>query len=276
MTRPHADTPQEPRPDPGSYAIEEEENRARGLDPTRPSGLTPEAEQLLAGDVPPPAPEREPTDWQAVVLSIAERSRPARREAERQRTDRQRRIDSERRRRVILATLDRLDRRFGRFRDAQVDGQPVVARWVLDAISGSRDGLVIRGAVGVGKTHLAVAAYRAVVAGGIVPAVAVSVPALLDGLRPGREPVEDLRACEDARLLLLDDLAAERVTDWTSETLYRLIDARYARRLPTIVTTNASGQQIREGLGERVASRLNGLGRFVTLDGPDRRAPTGN
>jgi hypothetical protein len=202
MSSPHADSPQENPP---------------------PGGLTPEDAALLAGDVPPPRPDPEPVDWQARVLELAERTRPARQAAARERTLRQQRIDAMRRRRIIAATLDRLD---------------------------------------------------ACVAGGVTPAVAVSVPALLDGLRPGREPIEDLHVCEEARLLLLDDLAAERVTDWTSETLYRLVDARYARRLPTIVTTNASGQQIRDGLGERVASRLNGLGRIVTLDGPDRRAPT--
>jgi DNA replication protein DnaC len=259
MTSPHAPTPEEPRP---------------------PGGLTPAEHALLAADAARSDHTRhegrvEPTarpDWEAVVLSIRDRSRPARQAKERERSARQDRLDASRRRRVIIATLDRLDRRFDRFTEYHVE-HPTIGRWVLDTISGGRDGLVIRGPVGTGKTGNAVAAFRAVVAGGVVPAVAVAVPALLDGLRPGREPVEELRACEDARLLLLDDLAAERMTDWTGETLYRLIDARYARRLPTIVTTNATGQQIRDGLGERVASRLNGLGRIVTLDGPDRRTP---
>jgi DNA replication protein DnaC len=266
MTSPHADSPEENAP---------------------PGGLSPDDFALLAPDAArsdhspnPAAAERAAlrTDWEAVVLSIRDRTAPARREASRQRTDRQRRIDSERRRRVILATLDRLDRRFARYSDAQVDGQPIVARWVLSTIQGARDGLVLRGPVGCGKTHLAVAAYRACVAGGVLPAVAVTVPALLDGLRPGREPVEELRACEDARLLLLDDLAAERSTDWTAETLYRLVDARYARRLPTIITTNATGAMIREHLGDRIASRLNGIGPVVSwpTDAPDRRVPTRN
>lgn len=256
MSSPHAPNPQENAP---------------------PGGLDPADYALLAGDVPAPRPDREPEpiDWQARVLAIAEKSRPVRQREARERTARQARIDSARRRRVILATLDRLDRRFARFDDATVEN-PTVAAWVLRTINGARDGLVLNGSVGVGKTHLAVAAYRACVAGGVLPAIAVPVPALLDGLRPGREPVEDLRACEEARLLLLDDLAAERVTEWTGETLYRLIDARYARRLPTIVTTNAPGTMIRDTLGPRVASRLNGLGTVLILDGPDRRASTGH
>jgi DNA replication protein DnaC len=271
MTSPHAPNPDEDRsrPRPTLEQIEAAAHAAaeeRDLD-----ALRRQVEATPRQDRPSPTP----TDWEAVVLSIRDRTRPARTKKERERAARQARLDADRRRRVILATLDRLDRRFGRYVDAVVD-HPLIARWVLDTISGARDGLVIRGAVGVGKTHAAVAAYRAVVAGGILPAVAVSAPALLDGLRPGREPVEELHACEEARLLLLDDLAAERVTDWTSETLYRLIDARYSRRLPTIITTNATGDRIREGLGERVASRLNGLGKIVTLEGPDRRTPAGD
>lgn len=249
MTSPHASAP-----DPTG-----------GLDPADIELLTPDAARADHSD------PVEPVDWHARVMALAERSRPVREEQRRIRTARQQKIDAARRDRAILACLDRLDRRFGRYSDAVVEQQPIVARWALDTIRGGRSGLVIRGAVGVGKTHVAVAAYRAAVAGGVLPAIAVAVPALLDGLRPGRETVEDLRACEDARLLLLDDLAAERVTDWTSETLYRLIDARYSRRLPTLVTTNATGQQIRDGLGPRVASRLNGLGQIVTLEGPDRR-----
>lgn len=223
---------------------------------------------------PPARPEPEVIDWQARVEAIAERSRPVRRQAAQERTARQRRIDDARRQRAVAATLDRLDRRFGRFTDDRPESGSPVARAAIALGRGQIDGFVIRGPVGVGKTHAAVAAFRYLVRErAMLPAVAVAVPALLDGLRPGRTPVETLDACESARLLLLDDLAAERASDWTAEVLYRLIDARYARKLPTIVTTNATGEAIRAGLGDRVASRLNGLGMVVTLDGPDRRAP---
>jgi DNA replication protein DnaC len=242
-----------------------------------PAGLSSEDRALLAPDAAranhAATGDREVVDWQARVLQIAERSRPAREQAAKERTARQRRIDDARRGRAIASTLDRLDRRFGRFTDDRPESGSPVARATIALGRGQIDGFVIRGPVGVGKTHAAVAAFRYLVGRGMLPAVAVAVPALLDGLRPGRDPVETLDACESARLLLLDDLAAERASDWTAETLYRLIDARYARRLPTIITTNATGDLVRANLGERVASRLNGLGMVVTLDGPDRRAP---
>ncbi len=220
-----------------------------------------------------PRPEPERVDWEARVLQLADRTREQRQAAARERTERQRRIDGLRRDRVIAATLERLDARFGRFA-ADRPTHPGVVRATAALARGQIDGFVIRGPVGVGKTHEGVAAFRHLVRDRhLLPAVAVAVPALLDGLRPGRDPVEPLDAVESARLLLLDDLGAERASDWTAEVLYRVIDARYARHLPTIVTTNATGEQVRSNLGERVASRLNGLGMVVTLDGPDRRSP---
>jgi DNA replication protein DnaC len=101
------------------------------------------------------------------------------------------------------------------------------------------------------------------------------VPAFLDSLRPGRTPVASLDEVERAELLLLDDLAAERASEWTVELVYRLIDARWNACLPTIITVNAPNGELRAKLGDRIASRLNGLGRKVTwpVDAPDRRLP---
>lgn len=267
MTESHASSPApEHPPRPTLAQIEAAASAPR--DPAvealrRKVAATPRVEQ------PVPAP----VDWEAHVLAIAARSRPVRRQQQQEQTARQKRIDDARRQRAVAATLARLDRRFGRF-TAEQPTHPAVIRATIALGRGQLDGLVIRGPVGTGKTHEAVAAFRRLVTyRAMLPAVAVAVPALLDGLRPGRVPVETLDACESARLLLLDDLAAERSTDWTAETLYRLIDARYARKLPTIVTTNATGAMIRDGLGDRIASRLNGLGMHVVLDGPDRRAP---
>jgi DNA replication protein DnaC len=240
-----------------------------------PRELSDADRELLAGDAARADHEGttpQPIDWHARVMQIAAKSAPERRRQLAERSARQRLIDDKRRERVIAATLDRLNRRFGRFTATRPE-HPSIVRATIALGRGQLDGLVISGPVGTGKTHEAVAAYRVLVARGMLPAVAVAVPALLDGLRPGRDPVETLDACEGARLLLLDDLAAERATDWTAEVLYRLIDARYARKLPTIITTNATGPMIREALGDRVASRLNGLGMTVVLDGPDRRDP---
>ena len=67
-------------------------------------------------------------------------------------------------------------------------------------------------------------------------------------------------------LLVFDDLGAENQTDWASEQLYRVLDARYDLRLPTIITTNQPLSRI-DG---RIASRLReGL---IVCKGKDIRA----
>jgi hypothetical protein len=71
------------------------------------------------------------------------------------------------------------------------------------------------------------------------------------------------------KLLILDDLGTEKLTDWAAEKLDTLIDHRYIKGLPLVVTTNVPAAQ----LSPRIASRLQDrrLGRVVTLSGPDYR-----
>lgn len=161
-----------------------------------------------------------------------------------------------------------------RYLTAEPGAVPPVATWCERVLAGHRGSLVILGTVGTGKTHEAFAAWRALVLAGYGGGQArwASVPAMLEGLRPGREPAlteADAIACP---LLLLDDLAAERGSDWTVEVLYRILDARYSWERPTIVTSNTPPGEVRERLGDRIASRLNGIGEVVAMTGPDRRA----
>jgi DNA replication protein DnaC len=246
--------------------------------------LTPEERALLTGDVPAgsattevTAPE--PIDWEARVLELAARSRP----------HRQKQAEARSRRDAILAEQRAETRRARnrelalaqvppRYRNATAD-HPAVADWVARVLRGGvfiAQGLVLNGPTGCGKTWQAYGAWHTVAQQTGCTAVAVAVPAFLDSLRPGRTPVASLDAVERAELLLLDDLAAERASEWTTELVYRLIDARWNACLPTIVTVNAPNGELRHRLGDRVASRLNGLGRIVSwpVDAPDRRLPS--
>ena len=145
---------------------------------------------------------------------------------------------------------------------------------VRSGVTGGAEGLVLNGPTGCGKTWQAWAAWSAVAQQTGCTAYGLSMPSYLDSLRPGRTPWVPLETAERAELLLLDDLAAERASEWTIELVYRLIDARWNACLPTIVTVNAPSGELRARLGDRIASRLNGLGRIVSwpADAPDRRA----
>ena len=134
--------------------------------------------------------------------------------------------------------------------------------------------LYLRGGVGVGKTHLAVAAALEIRErmGSVLFAV---VPDLLDHLRATFDPAQGVayddrfNAIRGAFLLVLDDLGTENTTPWAREKLYQLFNHRYVERLPTIVTSNQDHRHV----DERILSRLldTHLTRDVLIETEDFR-----
>lgn len=192
---------------------------------------------------------------------------------EQRRADAEKTRERERRRTQYLGELESVPRRF-RALPEQWQPDPQVGEWLGHVQRGGTDSLILLGGVGTGKTTQAFAAWSALVRHGVGRPAWVTTPDLLESLRPGRQPDNaGLRGLQSADLLLLDDLAAERGSEWTVEVLYRLLDYRYAWELPTIITSNVPPPQIAERLGDRIASRLAGMGRTVVLEGPDHRRP---
>jgi hypothetical protein len=74
--------------------------------------------------------------------------------------------------------------------------------------------------------------------------------------------------------LVLDDLGAEKVSDFVLQTLYDLLDRRYGECLETLITSNLSLEELAGhylGHGDRLASRIAGMGPTLVLRGKDRR-----
>ena len=57
-------------------------------------------------------------------------------------------------------------------------------------------------------------------------------------------------------LLHLDDLGAEKRTEWVLEQLYAIVNERYETQRSIVVTTNLQEPELREQIGERTVSRL--------------------
>ena len=72
-------------------------------------------------------------------------------------------------------------------------------------------------------------------------------------------------------LLVIDDLVAEKVTDWSRAVLFSVLNDRINNKMPTIVTSNLTPAEISEVLGERIGSRLAGDFLQVEIKGEDRR-----
>ncbi|MBI3683105.1 MAG: ATP-binding protein [Acidobacteria bacterium] len=137
-----------------------------------------------------------------------------------------------------------------------------------------KPGLLLIGEPGTGKTHLAVAALRILIAKGF-EGVFWDYQNLLDRIRAGYDPNsgssdrEAYRTALDVEVLLLDDLGAHRVTEWVEDTVTSIITYRCNHRRALIATTNLAdpdtgggvtertpaGVQVRTLLAERIGAR---------------------
>lgn len=72
-------------------------------------------------------------------------------------------------------------------------------------------------------------------------------------------------------LVVLDDIGRERISDWTGEALYGLVNSRYEARLQTVATTNLTIAQIDEHGYWPALSRLAEDGEMVEIEAPDYR-----
>lgn len=134
------------------------------------------------------------------------------------------------------------------------------------------EGILFYGPCGVGKTHLASAIANKYAEN--INFLFVSCPELLNKIRRGFDSGADLEALEAAKtvpFLILDDIGAEKPTEWVRETLYILVDYRSEHKLSTVFTTNCSPNELADRLGDRIASRIIGMCQVIKMDGPDFR-----
>ena len=161
-----------------------------------------------------------------------------------------------------------------------------VKNFVREFPTGERPGLLLVGEPGSGKTHLAIAAFRALIARGF-DGLFFDYQTLLDRIRSGYHPAsgasdrEAYRAALDADILVLDDLGAHRVTEWVEDTVTSIITHRCNNRKPLIATSNLPDNEaiqeykvgatvvnrktLGEVLGARARSRLHEMCRVIRM-----------
>lgn len=146
-------------------------------------------------------------------------------------------------------------------------------------------GLLLIGPPGIGKTHIAVSALKQVVLDKGARGLYYDIRSLLNSIRSTYNPVtrtaevDILRPVMEAELLVLDDLGAERLTDWVEETINLIVNTRYNDRRPTIFTSNYEDvpdegdlDSLLVRVGFRMHSRLREMCEFLEYAGPDYRS----
>lgn len=71
--------------------------------------------------------------------------------------------------------------------------------------------------------------------------------------------------------LCIDDLGAEKLTDFVKQITYFLINEREQNMLPIIITSNFSLEQIDRMVDPRISSRISGMCEVLRFTGKDRR-----
>lgn len=169
----------------------------------------------------------------------------------REATDRKQKNEIERR-----FSISTLGDRFQECRFDTLHGRPGIEKaaslarsYALNFDDYGGDSLLIWGMPGNGKSHLAAAVCHEIKENGKIP-VFQSVPELLERIRntfqrnnkeTEQEIMYALRECD---LLVLDDIGAEKTSDWVLEVLFRIIDGRYRNKRPTMFTTNFSPTEL--------------------------------
>lgn len=145
-----------------------------------------------------------------------------------------------------------------------------------DRIGGGR-GLWLFGETGTGKTTLAMLISKMALESGRSVAI-YSLPKLLARIRRtyDAEPGGDsylafFERLTSVDLLHLDDLGAEKRSDWVLEQLYALVNERYEAERSMLITTNLPHDELEEQIGARTVSRLTQMCDEVALFGDDRR-----
>lgn len=177
---------------------------------------------------------------------------------------------TERRERTLAHFANHVPRRY-----ANVAPGDAATAWARAAATNPHTtrSLLVIGPTGTGKTHYAYSVLRALAETGAGNWTATTAADLYAQLRPrtGRDSEAEFERFTKISALFVDDLGAAKLTEWTEEVTYRLINHRYEQCLPGIYTSNVPPAQLRGVLGERIASRLVEMCERVVLKGDDRR-----
>lgn len=216
---------------------------------------------------------------QGVDPTLLDMSNPANRaRADQLLADKETELHRERTERQAEILVSRLPAIYRNATLPATDWARVAVEWLRDfraarASGAVPPGLTIMGPKGGGKTWTAAALARILLTEDTIPVTFTTVADMIEAVKPssGSGLDVDMVQYELAPVLVLDDLGAERRTDFAMDQLNRLANARASNGRPTIVTTNLFGEHIWSLYDERMVDRLFGGHKLLVVNGTSRR-----
>lgn len=138
-------------------------------------------------------------------------------------------------------------------------------------------GVILYGPPGTGKTHLLVAQARYIAERDSRGFAFIKLNPWLGTLRSMDFSQQEgaVERLEKTPVLFIDDIGAEKMTEWAESMLERIFDARLEFNRPLFASTNLEDSALAQMLTPRSWSRLRGLVGFAPLGGKDRRVKRG-
>lgn len=166
---------------------------------------------------------------------------------------------------------------------------PDKEKYIKYLIAGSS--FYIMGDVGTGKTHLAIGlalelflnkyikneceyltTYKKIT---FEPATELFLK-LKNSFNNLENEIDILDKIDSVDLLILDDIGTDKVSDWSRQIVYTIVDRRYRNMKQLIITSNLSLDEFATRYDDRIASRIVEMGHIINLKGADRRKESNN
>ncbi len=166
-----------------------------------------------------------------------------------------------------------LDYYSGKARESMERTVNLLKNFACNFTKSSDTSWLLYGGTGLGKTHLSTAVALEVISRGYEVCYE-SMQTVVDAFADcqfrgeGRDSVKKYYDCD---LLILDDVGTELVNQFTVSCLYNIINHRVNNRRPMIISTNLTGEEIRQKYDDRVTSRLFGYFSIMRFEGVDVR-----